>query len=56
MKGIKLTTEEIESTRNALKFYRDETTHNPDGECAGLPEGKERSLLTSVIIKLEDKE
>ncbi len=55
MKKIKLTNEEAEAIRCALKFYRDETTHDPEGAgVVGLPEGKEHKLITSAIIKLED--
>lgn len=64
MRKIKLTNDEIEAVRFALRFYKDETSHDRpdlpkvDGSIdvsPGLPlNSKENKLLTSVIIKLED--
>lgn len=58
MKKIRLTNNEIEALRLAVRYYRDLATHpkKNDENSPGLPPGKENDLLTSVLIKLENLE
>lgn len=55
-KSINFTEEERDKLLNAIKFYVHEVTHNPEemNGCAGLPEGKERTILVNIIRKFEN--
>ncbi len=54
--NFKLTKEERERIRYALKFYIYEVTHDPESQngCAGLPEGEEKKILERVLWRLEN--
>ncbi len=53
-----LNKKEVNAVSYALKFYAHDTTHEQSNEededpSPGLPEGKEKDLLQSVLIKLD---
>ena len=52
MKKIRLTNEEIKQLRLCLRYYRDDATHDSEQDSCGLYEGKEYTLISSILLKL----